>query len=85
MTPAILNKSPDIITLVKFDRNGPVPLAIKIDGRRINIQRVTYRWVSHRGAYAIYHYSAMLSTGEVIELALDTGDMIWNINRLTEI
>lgn len=78
-------RAPDIATLVKFDSSGPVPLAIKIDGARCNIERVTYRWVSHRGAYAIYHYSAMLASGEMIEMAFDSGNMDWHIMRLAEI
>ena len=75
----------DIVTLEKFDSHGPVPLAIKIDGVRCDIARVTYRWVSHRGAYAIYHYSSMLASGEVVEMTFDSCTMSWHINRLAEL
>ena len=75
---------PKIDALVKFDESGPVPLAIKVDGRRLDIGKVTYRWVSHRGAYAIYHFSAELESGERLELAFDSGRMKWKLKSLLE-
>jgi len=89
MKPAITGpqrelRANEIVTLVKFDDRGPVPLAIKIDGVRCDIERVTYRWVSHRGAYAIYHYSSMLASGEMVEMTFDSCTMSWHINRLAE-
>lgn len=74
-----------VSALVRFDENGPVPLAIKIDGGRIDIGRITYRWVTHRGAYPIYHYSAVLPGGEMAEILFDSEKMQWKISALQEI
>jgi len=73
-----------ISTLVKFDKSGPVPLAIKLDNRRIDIDRITYRWVTHRGAYAVYHFSAVLSSKLPVKLTFDSGNLKWNIENLVE-
>ncbi len=70
---------------VRADFHGGTvtPLAFKRRGREIRIARVNARWIDRVPRHPHFHFSVTAEGGDVYELSLQSGDLLWWLDSVT--
>jgi len=75
-----LNEPIDVVTV--FREGTMAPVKFRWSGHTHAIVRVAYRWVTHEGAYPVYHFSVVAGGGQLYEILLNTQNMRWSLAKV---
>ena len=65
-------------------RGGTVtPLSFRRNGREHRVTRVNARWVDRSGRHPHFYFSVGLESGDVCQLQLQGGDLVWRLDTVT--
>jgi hypothetical protein len=75
----------DEAVAVRADFRGGVvtPVAFRLRGREHRVARVNARWVDRSGRHPCFYFSVCVESGDVYQLALHSGDLVWWLDSVT--
>ena len=78
------NEPIDEAVVVRADFRGGVvsPLAFRLRGREHRVARVNTRWVDRAGRHPRFYFSVTAESGDVYQLQLHAGDLLWRVDSV---
>ncbi len=75
----------DEAVAVRADFRGGVvtPLAFKRGAREHRVSRVNARWIDRAGRHPHFYFSVTSDSGDVYQLRLHGGDLVWWLDSVT--
>lgn len=75
----------DEAVAVRADFSGGTvtPVAFRRRGREVRIQRVNTRWIDRAGRHPRFYFSVTAENGDVYQLQLQAGDLLWWLDSVT--
>ncbi|HEV2104207.1 MAG TPA: hypothetical protein VGU27_00665 [Candidatus Eisenbacteria bacterium] len=75
----------DEAVAVRADFSGGTvtPLAFQRRGREHRVTRVNARWTDRAGRHPRFHFSVTDESGDVYELQLQAGDLLWWLDTVS--
>lgn len=75
----------DEAVTVRADFRGGVvtPLAFKRAAREHRVARVNARWTDRAGRHPQFYFSVTTDSGDVYQLRLQSGDLVWWLDSVT--
>ncbi|NOT33862.1 MAG: hypothetical protein HOP12_06800 [Candidatus Eisenbacteria bacterium] len=69
---------------VRADFHGGVvtPIAFRRGGREHRVVSVNARWTERSGRHPHFFFSVTASSGDVYQLQLQSGDMVWRLDSV---
>lgn len=70
---------------VRADFRGGVvtPVAFRRGARELRIARVNARWIDRSGRHPRFFFSVTVESGDVYQLRLQGGDLVWWLESVT--
>jgi hypothetical protein len=58
------------------------PVAFRLGGREHRVTRVNARWIDRAGRHPSFHFSVTVESGDVYQLRLESGDLVWRVESV---